>query len=84
MASRLSDLDALYHLFTTAPDYAERDRLVNQSLPTLHEILTQDDQDLGVYEKTLCILLEMVKQSPHSAIIKSPIVVDCVRWMRQV
>ena len=77
-----SSLDALYSLFMAAPDYA--DRLVNDSLPNLRDILRQEGQVVGVYEKALCLLLEIVKQSPHFVIIKSGIVVDFVRWLRQV
>jgi hypothetical protein len=65
-----------------APDNA--DRLVRDSLPNLRGILRQEGQIVGVYEKALCLLLEIVRQSPHSAIIKSGIVVDLVRWLRQV
>ena len=80
--TQLSSLDALYSLFIAAPDYA--DRLVSESLPSLRDILRQEGQVVDVYEKTLCLLLEMSKQSPHSAIIKSGIVADLVRWLRQV
>ena len=77
-----SSLDALYSLFMAAPDYA--DRLVRDSLPNLRDILRQEGQVVGVYGKALCLLLEIVKQSPHSAIIKSHIVVDLVKWLRKV
>ena len=76
-----SSLDALYSLFTAAPDHA--DRLVRDSLPNLRGILRQEGQVVGVYEKALR-LLEIVRQSPHSVIIKSGIVVDLVGWLRQV
>ena len=77
-----SSLDALYSLFMTAPDHA--DSLVSDSLPNLCNILRQEDHVLGVYERALYLLLEVVKRSPHSAIIKSDIVVDLVKWLRQV
>jgi hypothetical protein len=84
--ARLIQLDGLYKLFMTAPDYAARDRLVNDSLPTLREILRQERQDLRVYEKARRVLLEIAKQfeSPHSAIIQSRIVENFVSWLRQV
>jgi hypothetical protein len=65
-----------------APDHA--DRLVSDSLPNLREILREEGQVLGVYEDSLYLLLEIVKQLPHPVIIKSDIVVDLVRWLRQV
>ena len=65
-----------------APDHA--DRLVSDSLPNLRDILRQDGQVVGVYEKALYLLLEMVKQSPHFVIIESNIVADLVSWLRQV
>ena len=77
-----SSLDALYSLFKAAPDHA--DRLVIDSLPNLRDILRQDGLVVDVYEKALYLLLEIVKQSPHSVIIRSDIVVDFVRWLRQV
>jgi hypothetical protein len=77
-----SSLDALYSLFMAAPDHA--DRLVSDSLPNLRDILRQEGQVLDVYGKALYLLLEIVKQSPHFVIIKSGIVVDFVRWLRQV
>ena len=76
-----SSLDALYSQFMAAPDST---RLVTESLPRLRGILRWEGQDVDLYEKTLRLLLEIVKQSPHSAIIKSGIVVDLVRWLRQV
>ena len=65
-----------------APDHA--DRLVSDSLPNLRDILRQEGQVVGVYEKALCLLVEIVKQSPHSVVIKSDIVVYLVMWLRQV
>jgi hypothetical protein len=65
-----------------APDHA--DRLVSDSLPNLREILREEGQVLSVYEDSLYLLLEIVKQLPHPVIIKSDIVVDLVRWLRQV
>jgi hypothetical protein len=65
-----------------APDHA--DRLVSSALPCLRDILRQEDQVIDVYERALYLLLEIVKQSPHSVIIMSGIVVDFVRWLRQV
>ena len=58
--------------------------IISVSLPILRDILRQEGQDEGVYEKTLSALLEIVQQSPpsHYAIIKSGIVVDLVRWLR--
>ena len=66
----------------TAPDRS--DRLVSDSLPNLRDILRQEGQGVDIYEKTLCLLLEIVKQSSHSVIVKSNIVVDLVKWLRQV
>ena len=63
-----------------APDHA--DRLVSDSLPNLRGILRQEGQVVEVYKKALHLLLEIVKQSPHSVIIKSKIVVDLVGWLR--
>ena len=77
-----SSLDALHSLFMAAPDHA--DRLVSDSLSSLRDILKQEGQAVGVYEKALCLLLEMVKHSSHSVIIKSDIVVNLVKWLRQV
>ena len=82
MRAQQSSLDALYSLFMAAPDHA--DRLVIDSLPNLRDILRQDGLVVDVYEKALYLLLEIVKQSPHSVIIRSEIVVDFVRWLRQV
>ena len=82
MRAQQSSLDALYSLFMAAPDHA--DRLVIDSLPNLRDILRQDGLVVDVYEKALYLLLEIVKQSPHSVIIRSDIVVDFVRWLRQV
>ena len=65
-----------------APDYA--DRLVSDSLPNLCDILALEGEVVGVYERALYLLLEIVKQSPHSAIIKSGIVIELVNWLRQV
>lgn len=80
--ARQSSLDALYSLLKAAPDNA--DRLVSDSLPNLRGILREEGQVVGVYEKALCLLFEIVRQSPHSVIIKSDIVVDLVSWLRQV
>ena len=77
-----SSLDALYSLFMAAPDHA--DRLVSDSLPNLRDILRQEGQVVGVYQNAFYLLLEIVKQSPHSVIIKSDIVVVLVGWLRQV
>ena len=77
-----SSLDALYSLFMAAPDHA--DRLVIDSLPNLRDILRQEGQVVDVYEKALYLLLEIVRQSPQSVIIRSGIVVDFVKWLRQV
>ena len=77
-----SSLDALYSLFMAAPDHA--DRLVSDSLFNLRDILRQEGQVVAVYEKALLFLLEIVKQSSHSVIIKSDIVVNLVKWLRQV
>ena len=77
-----SSLDALYSLFMAAPDHA--DRFVSDSLPNLRGILKEEGKAEGVYEKALDLLLEIVKQSPHAVIIKSGIVVDIVKWLRQV
>ena len=63
-----------------APDHA--DRLVKDSLPTLCDILKQEDQFLGVYIKALHLLLEIVRQSSHTVVIESGIVEDLVRWLR--
>ena len=65
-----------------APDHA--DRLVSDSLFNLRDILRQEGQVVAVYEKALLFLLEIVKQSSHSVIIKSDIVVNLVKWLRQV
>jgi hypothetical protein len=65
-----------------APDHANR--LVSDSLPNLRGILRQEGQVVDVYEKAFLLLLEIVKQSSHSVIIKSDIVVDLVKWLRQV
>ena len=65
-----------------APDHA--DRLVIDSLPNLRDILRQEGQVVDVYEKALYLLLEIVRQSPQSVIIRSGIVVDFVKWLRQV
>ena len=66
----------------TAPDRS--DRLVSDSLPNLRDILRQEGQAVDIYEKTLGLLLEIVKQSSHSVIIKSNIVADLVEWLKQV
>jgi hypothetical protein len=65
-----------------APDHAEQ--LVKDSLPALCDILEQEDLFLGVYTSALRLLTEIVKQSPHSAIIESGIVVYLVRWSRYI
>ena len=86
-SAQLSSLDELYSffkLFLTAPNSGYLRLLISESLPSLRDILRQEGQVVDVYEKTLCLLLEMSKQSPHSAIIKSGIVADLVRWLRQV
>jgi len=75
-----SSLRALYTLFMVAPDHAEQ--LVEDSLPALRDILEQEDLSLGVYTSAFRLLTEIVKQSPHSTIIKSGIVVYLVRWSR--
>lgn len=75
-----SGLDALYSLFMAAPDCA--DRLVSDSLHNLRDILRREGQVVGVYQKALRLLLEIVKQSTQSVIIKSDIVVDLVGWLR--
>jgi len=43
--------------------------------------LRREGQVVGIYQKALRLLLEIVKQSPHSVIIKSDIVVDLVGWL---
>ena len=63
-----------------APDHA--DQLVEDSLPALCDILEQEDLFLGVYTSALRLLTEIVKESPHSVIIESGIVVYLVRWSR--
>lgn len=75
-----SSLRALYTLFMAAPDHAEQ--LVKDSLPALCDILEQEDLFLAVYTSSFRLLTEIVKQSPHSAIIESGIVEYLVRWSR--
>ena len=77
-----SSIDALYSLFTmAAPNHA--DRLASDSLLNLRDILKQEGRLVAVYEKALCLLLEIVKQF-YFKIIESDIVADLVRWLRQV
>jgi hypothetical protein len=63
-----------------APDHAQQ--LVEDSLPDLCKILEQEDLSLEVHRSAFRLLTEIVKQSPHSTIIKSGIVVNFVRWSR--
>ena len=67
-----------------APDH--NDRLVSDSLSNLCDILIKEGQVVGVYEKALFLVLEMVKHSSHSVIIKSDsdIMVNLVKCLRQV
>lgn len=64
-----------------APNHA--DRLASDSLLNLRDILKQEGRLVAVYEKALCLLLEIVKQF-YFKIIESDIVADLVRWLRQV
>ena len=75
-----SSLDALYSLFMAAPNHA--DRLVTDSMEALCAILEKEGQVLGVYVNALRLLVEIVKQSDHTPVIESGIVVDLVKWLR--
>ena len=88
-SAQLSSLDELYSffkLFLTAPNSGYLQLLISKSLSSLCDILKQEGQDVCIYEKTISLLLVIVQQPPpsHSAIVKSGIVVDLVRWLRQV
>ncbi|KAG6832805.1 hypothetical protein H0H92_009424 [Tricholoma furcatifolium] len=74
-----SSLQALFSLFTAAPDYAEQ--LVVDCLPALQNLLKEDDLSLPIYFGALRLLAEITHKSFHSAIVESGIVGDLVRWL---
>lgn len=75
-----SSLEALCTLFMAAPDNAGR--LVADVLPSLCDILREEDVALGVHLKAFRLLLSIIQHSPHSPVIDSGIVAHVVRWLR--
>lgn len=75
-----ASLHALSTLFLTAPDHA--DRLVQDCLPALCDILEDNQLSLDVYTSALDLLTEITMQSSHSLIIECGIVAYLVVWLR--
>ena len=77
-----SSLLALHGLFVAAPDYG--DRLIEDCLPALCDILEDVNRSLEVYVNAFHLLTEVVRQSSHSMIIESGIIAYLVQWLRDV